>query len=161
MKRLPWGGFVKTSASIFPPIQLCHLQKNTYNFNVQYALSFSCMTSVHYFSLSSPSYYPNNIHYLLILYLLVPPKIFLSRYNLVDSHSRRQPQPHSVELLVFNFCFVLIARRGTPIPKDIHAPVWLFISGWTAYVASTHVLIICSRLSTPTILIMSSREPLR
>jgi len=41
----------------------------------------------------------------------------------------------------------------------MHPPVWLFISGWTAYDVSTHVFI-SNRLSAPS-LVTSSKVPLR
>ena len=46
---------------------------------------------------------------------------------------------YSVELLVFNFCFVE-DEIGNPVPIDIPPPEFPLISRWTPYDTSTHHL---------------------
>ena len=41
-------------------------------------------------------------------------------------------------LFVFSFCFFDLVINS-PRPKDMAPPVWLFMSGWIAYDASTQV----------------------
>ena len=58
-----------------------------------------------------------------------------------DKKSMAPNTSASMELLVLIFCLEDFVYT-TPFPIMIALPVWLLISGWHAYDASTHVLVI-------------------
>jgi len=65
----------------------------------------------------------------------------ISNHMLSGSTSAAPTSSASVELFVFRFCFCDLLISA-PRPKDIAPPVWLFMSPWTAYDASTQVFIL-------------------